>query len=384
MIQMPVEPQVTDYLHRKAAAKGIPLNGTFELTPCCNMACRMCYVRMTEQERRAAGELISAKDWLTLAEQAREKGMLYLLLTGGEPFLRRDIREIIEGLHQMGFVLTMNTNATLIDETVMEWLVKVPPTRMNITLYGASDATYERLCGNPRGFTQATHAIRLLKEAGINIKINCSVTPYNKEDLEELFEYCRREGLNWQPTSYMFPPLRRDEDSIGINDRFSPEEAAYYSAKLEALNYGKERYIAMVEGRGELPAPPMDDCLDTDAEGTGISCRVGRCCFWVTWQGIIMPCGMFPSSYGTQLRIGSESGVSFAEAWDTIHSQAMAIRLPAKCSSCELKGICHPCAAMCVTETGHFDRVPEYRCQMSQAYRDQCRILAEELKNQKE
>ena len=46
MIPVPVEPQITGYLHEKAARLGVPLSGSFELTPCCNMACKMCYVRL--------------------------------------------------------------------------------------------------------------------------------------------------------------------------------------------------------------------------------------------------------------------------------------------------------------------------------------------------
>ena len=152
MIQIPVEPPVTEYLFRKATKERIPLGGTFELTPVCNMDCRMCYVKMSRQQQEAIRPLIKAEEWLKLAEEAKEQGLLYLLLTGGEPFGRRDFREILSGLHKMGLILTVNSNGTLIDEETVEWLVRTPPVRINITLYGASDETYERLCRNPKGF----------------------------------------------------------------------------------------------------------------------------------------------------------------------------------------------------------------------------------------
>src|SRR5699024_6376908 len=116
----------------------IPLSGTFELTPVCNMNCRMCYVRMSREEQEAVHPLRTAKEWLELGKTARDRGMLYLLLTGGEPFLRPDFREILSGLHQMGLLITINSNGTLIDESVVEWLKESPPVRINITLYGAS------------------------------------------------------------------------------------------------------------------------------------------------------------------------------------------------------------------------------------------------------
>ena len=171
MIQFPVESQLTEYLHSKAARAGIPLSGTFELTPCCNMACKMCYVRMTKQQQEQVAPLRTAGEWLALAEEAKKQGLVYLLLTGGEPFLRPDFREILSGLNKMGLFVSINSNGTLIDEEVISWLKQTPPTRVNVTLYGASDATYERLCGNPNGFTQAVRGIRLLKAAGIVVKI---------------------------------------------------------------------------------------------------------------------------------------------------------------------------------------------------------------------
>ena len=226
MVTIPVEPQVTEYLHKKASRLGVPLSGSFELTPVCNMACKMCYVRMTKQEQEACGPLRTAEEWIELGRQAKEQGMLYLLLTGGEPFLRKDFRKIFQTLHRMGLILSINSNGTLIDEETIEWLKETPPTRINITLYGASNATYERLCGNPKGYTQATKAIRLLREAGISVKINCSLTPYNAADAEGIFTFANSEKLVVQSTSYMFPPLRRDETMVGKNDRFPPEEAS--------------------------------------------------------------------------------------------------------------------------------------------------------------
>ena len=118
-----------------------------------------------------------------------------LLLTGGEPLVRSDFKEIYLKLREMGFLLNINTNATLIDEEVISWLKEVPPTRVNVTLYGASDATYERLCGNAKGFTQAVRGIRLLKDAGIVVKINCSITPHNVNDVEGIFAFAKQEGL---------------------------------------------------------------------------------------------------------------------------------------------------------------------------------------------
>ncbi|MCD7760181.1 MAG: radical SAM protein [Clostridiales bacterium] len=372
-----VEAPITEYLHRKASRLLSPLSGTFELTPVCNMSCRMCYVRMTKQEQEAIRPLRTAEEWLRLGETAKERGMLYLLLTGGEPFSRPDIREIMEGLHRMGLLITVNSNATLITEKTVKWLKEVPPVRMNITLYGASDATYADLCRNPRGFTQVTRAIHLLKDAGIPIKINCSVTPYNAHDLEAIFAFCEREGLIVQATSYMFPPLRRDASMVGQNDRFDPEEAAAYSAKIEYLSNGRERFLQHIEDEDltGLAADQDSDCQEI--EGEGIHCRAGKCSFWVTWDGRLLPCGMLPGKGNADV-----FQVGFDEAWRRATQEAAAIRLPAKCTNCKNKEICRPCAASVLTETGTYCNAPEYRCRMAEAYPQAAKRLAEQLRGE--
>lgn len=101
------------------------------------------------------GKSIKTPDfWLELARQAKEQGMLYLLLTGGEPFLYPDFWMLYEELVKMGFVISINSNGSLIDEKIIEKLKKYPPARINITLYGASDETYERLCGIKKGIQE--------------------------------------------------------------------------------------------------------------------------------------------------------------------------------------------------------------------------------------
>ena len=381
---------ITEYLHTKAARLGIPLNGTFEVTPLCNMNCRMCYVRMDREQQETIAPLRTAEEWLELGRTAKERGMTYLLLTGGEPFLRPDFRQIMQGLHRMGFVLSINSNGTMIDEKTVEWLKETPPIRINITLYGASDETYGRLCRNPQGFTQVTKAIRLLKEAGILVKLNCSVTPYNAEDLEQIFAFAEKEELVVQATSYMFPPLRRDASKVGWNDRFSAEESAIQEAWINVYQNGREAFLKHMESEemASLSGDIEEDCMPVDEEfpgngdsekkeGERIRCRAGKCSFWVTWDGRFLPCGMLPGENALNV---FEAG--FDAAWEQAKAEAAAIRLPARCSTCSLKDKCRACAAMVYTESGNYHDVPVYRCQMAHAYAGACRQVEEELRRE--
>ena len=113
-----VEAGISTYLHRKGAALGVPLSGTFELTRRCNFNCRMCYIHSGENTVWKGGEL-SAGTWLAIASQAVKAGMLFLLLTGGEPLLREDFEEIYCGLNRMGLALSVNTNGSLLKVRTM-------------------------------------------------------------------------------------------------------------------------------------------------------------------------------------------------------------------------------------------------------------------------
>ena len=370
MIQMPVEAPVTQKLFQIASRAGLPLSGTFEVTPVCNMDCKMCYVRMTRQQQEAIRPLATVEQWLALAQKLRDAGMLYLLITGGEPFAYPGIRTLLEGLHKMGLLVSINSNGTLINEETVQWLKRSPPVRINLTLYGASDQTYDRLCGNPKGFSQVSRAIDLLMQAGIPVKLNCSLTPDNAPYLKEMIDFANEKGLNIQVAGYMFPPARKDPASVGENFRLTPEQAAWYTAYSEYLLLGKEKFLERGCQSGCL-TDSEEPCADT---GDVMRCRAGRCSFWVTWQGGLTPCGMFPEQKSPNV-----FEEEFVSAWEKVKAQVAQIRLPAPCANCSAKITCRACGAMVLSESGSFEKVPRYRCQMTKAYPVQWERLKEEI-----
>ena len=220
---------LTDYLYSKACALKIPLNGTFELSPVCNFSCKMCYVRKTRKEvEENPRKILTLDDWRRIARDARDAGMLDLLLTGGEPLLWPDFWTLYEELVDMGLQISINTNGSLIDDEAINRFKKHPPKKISVTLYGANDETYYRLCGSRSVLSQVDKAIRGLKEAGIEVKINCSLTPENAEDIEWIVDYAKELDVVLAATTYMFPPVRRDPTQIGVNERFTPEESSRY------------------------------------------------------------------------------------------------------------------------------------------------------------
>ena len=106
------EPYISTYLHSKGRRLGLPIGGTFELTARCNFNCPMCYVHLKQEDIDAQGKELTAAQWIDLARAAKDQGMMFALLTGGEPFVRKDFFEIYDAMKAMGLLISINTNGS--------------------------------------------------------------------------------------------------------------------------------------------------------------------------------------------------------------------------------------------------------------------------------
>jgi len=167
-------------LQKKAAEQGVPIFGGFELTPRCNLSCKMCYVKFKGAGPELMETELTARQWIELGRKARDNGTLVVFITGGEPLIRQDFKEIYEAFCRLGFRLTLLTNATLITDELARWLSAIPPASVDVTLYGASGDTYFNLCGARDAYDRAINGIELLLKYGVNTRIkttNCKNEP---------------------------------------------------------------------------------------------------------------------------------------------------------------------------------------------------------------
>lgn len=341
------EALVASYLHNRAYIMGTPLAGTFELTPRCNFSCRMCYVHENAEPEKE----LTAEEWIALGQTARDAGMLFLLLTGGEPMLRKDFAQIYTSLRKLGLMISINTNGSLLTDELFELFQRYPPTKINVSLYGADDETYRNLCGNP-SFDAVRKNILRLKAAGFQVKLNCSVTPYNVRDVVRIYDFAKEHDLRIQSTCYMYPPVRVNGRCFGdAPARFTAADAAKYTL-LCREQYLTSKQLALSADY------PVEEC---GAEcGESMSCRAGRTTFWVTWKGQMMPCGTFPTDKAYDIRT-----VGFEKAWELVRQDVLQVRMPKECAGCSLKKHCVACAAACVAESGDSAVKPEYICEMT-------------------
>lgn len=358
-----VEPRISTYLHQKGRALGLPISGTFELTSRCNFSCPMCYIH--EQGSSSDREL-SAEQWLRLARSARDQGMVFALLTGGEPLVRKDFFEIYKGFKKLGLMISINTNGSLLNEEAMAHFLADPPTRLNISLYGCSEETYHNMCG-VRAYQRVRENIRTLRKNGIDVRLNLSVTPYNCGDLEGIYRDAVELDVNISASSYMYPPVRTTQGHPAAS-RFSPDQSARYAMQWDTLRFEDGEYLQRLRNTRSLIRSQENSCaVDPDP---AVRCRAGSTAFWITWDGHMLPCGMMTSP-----KISLQDH-SFEEAWAQIKAETAQIRLPKACGECPRRDICNVCAAVCQSETGSFSQVPQYVCQRTDAiYRQTCEIL---------
>ena len=349
------EPYISTYLHSKGRRLGLPIAGNFELTARCNFNCPMCYVHMTQEQVDAAGKELTAQQWLDIARAARDRGMVFALLTGGEPLVRKDFFEIYRGMKEIGLLISINSNGSMLQGKVLEQFLEDPPVRFNISLYGGNNETYRNMCGLP-AYTSVKENIRALRQAGVEVSINLSITPYNCADLEQIYADAVELDTNVRAGSYMYPSIRVNGGVYGQGNRLDPLEAAAQSVRWDRLRFTPEEFAQRAKAMAALETVREGCPLE---EGEGVRCRAGSSSFWMTWDGRMLPCGMMPGPTAYPLEVG------FDAAWDTIRAETAKIRTAPQCAGCPKKDVCSVCAAVCVTETGAFDRTPEYVCRMT-------------------
>lgn len=347
--------QVESRLFDMAARKGVPIYCGFEITPYCNLACRICYVKECEPGL----PVLDAHTWLDFGHQAAEMGVLVIQLTGGEPMLHPEFRKIYAGLKGLGMVLTMNTNATLIDDDMADFLAANMPRRMNVSLYGPNREIYQQLCGSGKAFDKTLRAIELMKARDIPVKINIVPNTISFPYLDEMLAICGEYGLTAGMTPYLFEPIRKTGQTRQ-DYRLDAERIAAAMEKWDEHRYGKQGMIA----RSILCHQALAH-FDESRKTPGMAplhCRAAKSSAWLCWDGKMNACVNMTRPQADVRELG------FAGAWEKVKEYGQTIRVPAMCRTCSLRMFCPNCGAIGLHENGTFERAPQIMCDAAEAY----------------
>lgn len=305
----------------------IPIQGTFELTARCNFDCKMCYVHLAEDEISKHGRELTNEEWLDIARQAKEAGMLYLTLTGGEVFVRPGFRELYEELSKMGFLIQIYSNGYCVDEKVMEWLEQTPPYMLRFTLYGTSDETYEKVCGIKNGFSRVSKAIDLVKKSEIPFYMVSTLVKENQQDLDDMRRFAEEKKVILLIATSVVKSIR------GVN------------RDIEAHRIG----IESIKGKKIEKRTKIENLLSV--------CGKYRVGFWITWNGNIQLCGFMNEPAISLL----ES--SFKKAWGKLLLELNKIKMPNECHDCKYSVFCFRCPGVLAAECGSYNQVTESFCE---------------------
>ena len=171
-----------------AGRKGRLLAMNLEVTARCNNNCRHCYINVPANNQDAKKKELSFEKIKDIADQACSLEALWCLITGGEPLLRNDFEEIYIYLKKKGMLVSVFTNATLIKKSHIDLFKKWPPRNIEVTVYGVTEKTYERITRKPGSFKAFMRGLNLLLDSGIPVDLKAMAIRSNIEELEQKFQ----------------------------------------------------------------------------------------------------------------------------------------------------------------------------------------------------
>ena len=156
-------------IFRASTRERWPLCATIELTHRCPFACAHCLNRQPLGAAARGGEL-GLEDHRRILDELAQLGCLWLLFTGGEVLARPDFLDIYLYAKQKGFLVTIFTNAALVTEEIADSLARARPFSVEVSLYGHSDAVFDRVTGVAGSRQRCLRGLRLLQEKGVPVR----------------------------------------------------------------------------------------------------------------------------------------------------------------------------------------------------------------------
>ncbi len=207
----------------RVGGKRVPLAGTIELTRRCNNRCRHCYNNLPASDPKALASELSTNDIRRMLDEIAAAGCVWLLMTGGEILLRHDFLDLYRHAKIRGLLVTLFTNGTLVTPRLADELAVLHPFSIEITLYGCTADTYERVSGVPGSFRRCMEGVRILTDHELPLKLKSTLCALNAQEIWEIKRFAEEElGL-----PFRFDALlnARCDGSLGPLDvRLSPEE----------------------------------------------------------------------------------------------------------------------------------------------------------------
>jgi radical SAM protein with 4Fe4S-binding SPASM domain len=340
----------SEAFNNRLSALRLPLSGTIEVTRRCPLTCLHCYNNLPMADVEARQRELTYDQHCHLLDELADAGCLWLLFTGGEIFARPDFLDIYTYAKKKGFLITLFTNGTLVTERVADYLVEWRPFAIEITLYGYTKETYERLTGIPGSFEKCMRGIRVLRDRGLPLALKTVAVSTNRHEIPQMQRFAEEElGVAFKFDSMINPRLDCSQSPLDV--RLTPEESV--ALDLEDPKRSDEWVQFAGHVREALEKLPASD--------TVYQCGGGVSSFAIDAYGRLSIC-VLSEAHKYDVRAGT-----FREGWEGFLRQQRARKVtrPTKCVSCTLKAACGMCPANGELEHGDAETPVDHLCHVA-------------------
>ena len=334
------------HFREKAAGQRIPLSGSLELTHRCNLNCVHCYLGPQSIHKKKTDKEMGTDQILSVIDEITEAGCLFLLITGGEPLLRKDFSEIYSYAKRNGLLVTVFTNGTVIKENIIGLFKDLPPHEVEISLYGATAGTYERITRGIGSFGKCISGIERLLEDGIRVRLKTMLMTLNTHEFFEIKKMAEQYGAKFRFDPAISPCLNGDRSPLEF--RVAPEDAVGKEFSDRTMIHRWEDYL------GKYAGQPESETL--------YNCGAGINSFHIDPYGNLFPCLMMR---GIKYDL---TGGNFITGWDEVIPRIREIKANPDfiCNVCGKRDFCGFCPPSFELENGSADAFSEYHCEMSE------------------
>jgi len=332
-------------LHNRVGSQHIPIVGTFELTMRCNLHCQHCYIPPDWRSKQQEGEL-NLQEIKSILDQVTDAGCFWLLLTGGEPLSRPDFLDIYSYAKHKGLILTLFTNGTLITPRVADYLEEWRPFNIEITLYGATEETYENVTGIPGSYKHCRRGIELLLEHNLPLVLKTMVMKPNYHELEQMKAIADSLGVQFRFDPVLHAAI--DKSTRPISLRLTPEEVV----KLEKADPVRA---------SKWPKSLREKMTYREKDRSLYLCGAGKTSFHIDGKGRLSAC-ISNRKPAYDLKKGS-----FKDGWEIYLPKITSVEYSDgfKCGGCPIRFTCAQCPALAETEFQNEEERIDYICELS-------------------
>jgi radical SAM protein with 4Fe4S-binding SPASM domain len=332
---------------QRLVTRRVPFSGMLELTGRCNLRCAHCYLGSQPEQWARREEELSTERWQGIIDEVATAGCLYLTFTGGEPMLRGDFSQLYRHARRRGIVVGVMCNGTLVTDEVVRLFRDSPPVAIEISLYGATQKTYEAVTGRAGSFTRCLDGVRRLLDAELPVKLKTVLLTTNRDEIAQMRGVAESLGVSFRIDGAVFPCLP-DQDPAPLSLRVPVEEGV----RRELSDPGTvERWHEYLDRAATSPPASPANRL--------YRCGAALTDFFIDAQGRVSPCLMT-----TQYRYPL-AGRSFSSLWE---GELLEVRRkrPSQgyaCSSCEMAVVCGACPGLNFQENGEEEEPSRYVCE---------------------